>query len=93
VSVAVVLPGYLRPFADGRDRIVLDAQPATVGDALNALWKSYPGIRDRVVTEQGAVRPHVNIFLGPESIRFTGGLGTAMTGSDELLILPAVSGG
>jgi molybdopterin converting factor small subunit len=50
-------------------------------------------VRDRVVTEQGEVRPHVNVFVGDESIRFTGGLDTAVTSGAEIHIVPAVSGG
>jgi molybdopterin converting factor small subunit len=50
-------------------------------------------VRDRVLTDQGAVRPHVNVFVGPESIRFTGGLDTPVSDGAEISILPAVSGG
>lgn len=46
-------------------------------------------LRDRVVTEQGEVRPHG----GVEGIRFTGGLATPLPGSAESWILPGVSGG
>ncbi len=51
------------------------------------------GVRDRVVTEQGQVRPHVNVFVGDESIRFTGGLSTPLSDGAEISIVPAVSGG
>src|SRR5262249_25486117 len=64
-----------------------------VGDALAALWALHPGVRDRVVTEQGEVRPHVNVFVGVESIRFTGGLETPLRDGAEISIVPAVSGG
>ncbi|PYQ13487.1 MAG: hypothetical protein DMH00_04285 [Acidobacteria bacterium] len=39
------------------------------------------------------MRPHVNLFVGNESIRYTGGLSTPLTGDCEISILPAVSGG
>jgi molybdopterin converting factor small subunit len=64
-----------------------------LAQVLDALWAVYPGVRDRVLTEQGALRPHVNVFVGPESIRFSGGLATPVTDSAEVSILPAVSGG
>lgn len=48
---------------------------------------------DRVLTEQGEVRPHVNVFVGEESIRYTGGLATPLTDGAEIAIVPAVSGG
>jgi molybdopterin converting factor small subunit len=53
----------------------------------------HPGVRDRVVNEQGAVRQHVNVFVGDESIRYTGGLDTPLAEGSEISIVPAVSGG
>jgi len=93
VAVAFHVPGYLREFTGGRARVSVAASPATVGDALAALWALHPGVRDRVVTEQGEVRPHVNVFVGGESIRFTGGLATPLGDGAEISIVPAVSGG
>ena len=87
------LPGYVREFTGGRSRVVLPSAPATVGEALEALWALHPGVRDRVVTEQGEVRPHVNVFVGSESIRFSGGLATPLADGAEISIVPAVSGG
>ncbi len=46
-----------------------------------------------VLTEQGELRPHVNVFVGAESIRVTGGLATPLGEKAEIWILPAVSGG
>lgn len=93
MGVVVHVPGYLRQFTDGRDRVLLDATPATVGDALAALWDAHPGVRDRIVTEAGDLRPHVNVFVGDESIRFTGGLATPVEDRAEISIIPAISGG
>jgi molybdopterin converting factor small subunit len=50
-------------------------------------------MRDRVVTEQGEIRPHINIFVGEENIRYTGGLATRVTAEAVISIVPAVSGG
>ena len=93
MAVQIHLPGYVREFAGGHSRVTLAGAPATVGEALTALWALHPGVRDRVVTEQGEVRSHVNVFVGPESIRFTGGLATPLAADDEISIVPAVSGG
>jgi sulfur-carrier protein len=93
MSVVFHIPGYVREFTGGKSRVALEASPATVADALAALWAVHPGVRDRVVTEQGQVRPHVNVFVGRESIRFTGGLATPVVDGAEISIVPAVSGG
>jgi molybdopterin converting factor small subunit len=93
MGAVVHIPGYLRQFTGGRDRVVLRATPATVGDALAEVWDTHPGVRDRVITETGEVRRHVNIFVGDESIRYTGGLATPIEEGGEISIIPAVSGG
>ncbi len=93
MPVRYVIPAYLRAFTGGRGRVELEFDPSDVGAALDALWAVYPGVRDRVLTEAGAVRPHVNVFVGGESIRYTGGLATPLAGEAEIAIVPAVSGG
>jgi MoaD family protein len=87
------IPGPLREFTNGARLITIASGDTTVGDALAKLWAQHPGVRDRVLTEQGEVRQHVNVFVGDESIRFTGGLATPVRDGDEISIVPAVSGG
>ena len=93
MKISYYIPAFLRPFTKGQSRVELEAPATTAGEALEALWKRYPGVRDRVVTEVGAVRPHVNVFVGTESIRYTGGLSTPVAAGAEISIVPAVSGG
>jgi molybdopterin converting factor small subunit len=93
LPVRFLLPSTLRPFANGSARLDFAERPATVGDALALLGARHPGVRDRVLTEQGEVRPHVNVFVGDESIRYTGGLATPLADHAEVSIVPAVSGG
>jgi molybdopterin synthase sulfur carrier subunit len=95
MRVAFLIPTPLRPFAEGRSRIDVEVTraPLTLGDALAALGAVAPGVRDRVLTERGEVRPHVNLFIGSESCRWTGGLATPITDGAEIAILPAISGG
>lgn len=93
MPITVRIPTYLASFAGGRNMLAIDGSPATVAEALAALWKEYPGLRDRIVDEQGAVRQHINIFVGDEAIRFAYGLSTKVPADAEILIVPAVSGG
>ena len=65
----------------------------TVGGLLAALSASHPGLYDRLMTEQGLLRPHVNLFVDGENIRFTGGLETGVEAGSEIFVLPAISGG
>jgi molybdopterin converting factor small subunit len=50
-------------------------------------------LRDRVVDEQNEVRQHINIFVGEDAIRHASGLETPVSPNDEIMIVPAVSGG
>lgn len=85
--------GFLTDFTGGQSQIEVDATAETVGEALSALWKQHVGLRDRVVNEQGALRPHVNIFLNDENVRRKEMLETALKENSEITILPSVSGG
>jgi molybdopterin synthase sulfur carrier subunit len=93
VSVTFHIPGTLRDFTGGRTQVEIEASPGVLGDALKALWTRYPGIRDRITTEQGQIRQHINVFVGNEDIRYTGGLATPIRDGSEISIVPAVSGG
>jgi molybdopterin synthase sulfur carrier subunit len=93
MAVIFHIPSYLASFAGDHNRLTVNASPTTVHEALLSLWSNYPALRDRIVDEQGEVRQHINIFVGNECIRFTGGLSTLLSENAELSIVPAVSGG
>jgi molybdopterin converting factor small subunit len=93
MPVTFHIPGALREFTAGRSKVEIETSPATLVDALAALWTLYPGVRDRIATEQGQVREHVNIFIGDENVRYTGGLASPVSAGSEISIVLAVSGG
>lgn len=93
MPVTFYIPGALRAFTDGRSKVDIDRSPATLADALSLLCNLYPGVQDRVLTEQGALREHINIFIGEENVRYTGGLASPISPNAEISIVPAVSGG
>jgi molybdopterin converting factor small subunit len=93
MAVSVVLPRALAPYAPGLGTVQLDASCATVRDALGQVAARWPALVDRVLTEQGELRRHVNIFVGDESIAFLDGLSTAIDEEATITIVPAVSGG
>ncbi len=102
MTVTIELPGSLRDLNEGRPAVELGAvpnaastsfTPSTVGNALAALREARPAVYDRLVTERGEVRTHVNLFVDGEEIRQTGGLDTPLAENARILVVPAVSGG
>ncbi|HKS22137.1 MAG TPA: ubiquitin-like small modifier protein 1 [Thermoanaerobaculia bacterium] len=93
MDVVFRIPGPLRNLAGDRDEVRVAGAPRTLSEALALLWAECPAVRDRVITERGEVRQHINVFVDGENIRDTGGLGTAVREGAEVFILPALSGG
>jgi len=93
MPVTVRIPSYLAEFAKGQTALTLETSSRNVRDLLADLWRQYPALRDRVVDEQSEVRQHINIFVGEDAIRHASGLDTPVSQNDEIMIVPAVSGG
>jgi molybdopterin converting factor small subunit len=93
MPVTFQIPVPLREFTAGHSKVEIADSPTNLADALSALWILYPGLRDRVATEQGEIREHINIFIGDEDVRFTGGLTSRLSAGSEISIVPAISGG
>lgn len=83
----VLIPSALRSYTQsGR----AEAQGATLAALLDDLERQYPGIRFRMVDEQGRIRRHIRIFInGTQAHDLTRGIGD----SDEVIIAQALSGG
>jgi molybdopterin converting factor small subunit len=68
----------------------VQAEGATLAALLADLDRRYPGIRFRMVDEQGAVRPHMRLFVNGEQVW---DLAAPLAERDEVHILQALSGG
>jgi len=93
MAVIFHIPRALREFTAGQSQIRLEGSPATLCEALTTLWTLYPGLRDRIANEQGQIRQHINLFIGDENMRYTGGLSSPLPDGAVISIVPAVSGG
>lgn len=96
MAVTVRLAPVLRPAAGGASTLevpIVAGSPCVLGDVLAWLDKAHPGVGRRVRDEQGAVRRHVNVFVGSDNQRDLEGLATPIADGAEVTILPAVSGG
>ena len=90
METIVRIPAALRTLTAGADEV--KAAGATVGDVIDDLEKRHPGLKERLLDEKG-VRRFINIYVGEEDVRFTGGLGTELKNGDAISIVPAIAGG
>lgn len=72
---------------------VVEVDSPTVFEAIEELQRHYPGVRDRVLDNNGAVRGFVSIYVNDENIRFLQDTQTPLKDGDEVSIVPANSGG
>lgn len=84
----VRIPTPLRSYT--QQRATVEANGATVGEILDALDRSFPGLRFRLVDEQNRVRPHMKVFVNEEAVR---DLAAAVSPTDEITLMQALSGG
>jgi molybdopterin converting factor small subunit len=91
MSVHVRVPTILRTYTGGESEV--SAEGATLGEVLDHLETSYPGIRARVLDDQGQIRRFVNVYVGNDDVRFLDGLGSATEDGSQVSIIPAVAGG
>jgi molybdopterin converting factor small subunit len=87
-AVRVRVAALLHSYTGGKQ--VIEVEASTVGEAIESLDRRFPGLAFRIVDEQGQIRPHMNVFLGEEKVT---GLDAAVTGSSEIYIVGALSGG
>lgn len=68
----------------------VEAAGATVGEVLVDLDRQFPGLRFRVVDEQGRLRQHMKVFVNEDVVR---DLATPLGPTDEVTLMQALSGG
>ena len=84
----VTLPSPLLGYTANRRQV--EAEGATLAELLADLDRRYPGIRFRMIDEQGAVRPHIRLFVNRSLER---SIDAAIQPGDEVLVVAALSGG
>ena len=91
MAVRVRIPTPLRAITKGSGEVQVSA--STVNGLIEDLERQYPGLRDRLVEENGELRRFINIYVNEEDIRFLQGADTALKQGDEVAIVPAIAGG
>ncbi len=83
----VLIPTPLRSYTNARE---VDAVGATISELLEDLERRYPGLRFRMIDEQGNMRPHIRFFKNGAQVKDTA---TPLQEGDDLFIVQALSGG
>ena len=87
----VRIPTPLRKLTN--DEELVEVSAATVGAAIVELQTRYPGIKERLMDDNGEVRRFVNVYVNEEDIRFLQNQQTPLKDGDEISIIPAIAGG
>jgi sulfur-carrier protein len=90
-TISVLIPAPLRRYTGGESKVT--GTGTTVAEVLETLEASYPGLRDRIVEDDGEIRRFVNVFVNGQNVRKLQGTATTVNEGDEVGIVPAMAGG
>lgn len=91
MAVTVRVPMPLRRLTANQAAVSVDA--GTIAELVEALEKAHPGMADRLLDEEGAIKRYVNLYVNDEDIRFLQGMDTCLRDGDGISIVPAIAGG
>jgi molybdopterin synthase sulfur carrier subunit len=91
MPVKVRIPTPLRGLTN--DQEIIHGQGSTVDAVIKDVQTQFPGLKERLCDDKGALRRFVNVFLNDEDIRFQEGPATPVKDGDEISIIPAIAGG
>ncbi|HUL43053.1 MAG TPA: molybdopterin-synthase adenylyltransferase MoeB [Bacteroidota bacterium] len=91
MSVNVLIPTPLRPYADAHDRVAVAGK--TVGETLSNLVLQYPSLKRHLYGDDGKLRNYINIYVNDEDIRYLEKEKTPVTANDVVSIVPSIAGG
>ena len=87
----IKVPPILRQHTGGEAEVSVEG--ATVGDVLRGMAESHPATKEQLFSDGGELNRYVNVYLNDEDVRVLGGLETAVSDSDTVVVLPAMAGG
>ncbi len=91
MSVLIRIPTPLRRMTNGKGQV--EVESGTLGQVVDQLEESYPGLKARLLDDNGQLHYYVNIYVNGEDVHFLQGLETSTKSGDEVSIVPAVAGG
>jgi molybdopterin converting factor small subunit len=90
MPITIQLPKVLADLAGSRS---IEANGATLGEAVDEVAGRFPAIASRLRDDRGEPYEYVVFYLNDEDIRLIGGFEASITDGDEVTIVPAVARG
>jgi len=87
----ILIPQYFQPFTGWLPEV--EVTGATVGEALDDLFRQHPGLRMHFYTHWGILSANVLIYINQDEIFTLQGMDTSIKPGDTLRVVPTVSGG
>jgi len=91
MSVKVRIPTPLQKLTKNQAEVKCEA--GNVQEVIDRLESEFPGFKERLCDESGALRRFINIYVNEEDIRFLDGVKTPLKEGDDISIIPAIAGG
>jgi molybdopterin converting factor small subunit len=90
-TAKISIPTPLQPWVDGHARVVIEGE--TIAEVFEGLLESHAELRRLLLDETGAVRRHVNVFVGREQVRDPMRAEVRLEEDCEIRIVPSMAGG
>lgn len=91
MAVKVRIPTPLRKHTGDRGEVV--AEGTTIKEVFEHLDQQFPGFRQALYDDTGALRRFINVYLNDEDIRYIGGETAPVEAGNVVAIVPAIAGG
>lgn len=90
-TVKVRIPTPLQKLTGGEGEV--EGAGGDIREMFDDLERKYPGMKERIYDEEGALRRFINIYVNEEDIRFLDGEATKLKDDDDVSVIPAIAGG
>jgi len=91
MDIMIRVPPSLKQWFDGSDETSCHGE--TIGGCIGNLTDRFPGLKDRLLDEEGNVSEAIIIFLNGDNINTMEGQTTQVKDGDEISIIPLAAGG
>lgn len=91
MAVKIRIPTPLQKLTSNQAEV--SAKGTSVKEILADLERQFPGMKERLYDEKGALRRFINFYVNDEDVRFLKGEATSIKEGDEISIVPAIAGG